>query len=527
MAALVAYDAAWNAATTDSPRYRGERTPMATTLQRQPSTAEASPRTYPIYLGGEWVESADQLDITNPYNGDIVGRTFQASREQLEQAIVAAERAFPLLRAMPTYDRVALLKEIAAGLKARRDEISRMIALEAGKPLREAEVETDRGVFTIETAAEEAKRIEGEVIPLDLLASSRGRFGIVRRFPIGPIAGISPFNFPLNLALHKLAPALAAGNPLVLKPPTRDPLTMLLVAEIVEQAGVPKGAVSVLPMSRDVGDAMVADERFKLLSFTGSPDVGWEMKQRAGMKKVVLELGGNAGVIVDADADLDYAVSRVKFGAFAYAGQVCISVQRVFVHEQVYDRFRDTLVEQAAAMTMGDPLDPATELGPMIDEKAAARSEQWVEQAAKDGARVLTGGKAEGRFFQPTVIENAPPSSFVCSREAFAPLVTLFPVKSLGEAIGRVNDSVYGLQAGVFTNALEGALAAFESIEAGGVIINDVPTYRIDHMPYGGVKASGLSREGLRYAIEDMTEPRLMVFNRLESQAITIDKPAS
>ncbi len=496
---------------------------MATTVQEAPPLSATQAKRYPLYLAGEWVESESPLDVVNPYNGEVIGTTFQASRDHLERAIAAAEAAFRATRRMPTFDRVNLLKAVAAGLKARRDEMVRTIALEAGKPIREAEVETDRGVFTLETAAEEAKRIEGEVIPLDLLASSKGRFGVVRRFPIGPVAGISPFNFPLNLALHKLAPALAAGNPIVLKPPSKDPLTMLLVAEILEEAGVPKGAVSILPMDRAVGDAMVADERFKLLSFTGSPDVGWDMKRRAGMKPVVLELGGNAGVIVDDNADLDYAVGRVKFGAFAYAGQVCISVQRVFVLEGVYERFRDQLVEQSRAIKMGDPLDRATELGPMIDDKAASRTQQWIEQAVADGARVLTGGRAEGRFFQPTIIENARPDSFVCSREAFAPLVTLFPVKSFGEAIKRVNDSVYGLQAGVFTNRLEHSLLAFEEIEAGGVIVNDVPTYRIDHMPYGGVKASGLSREGIRYTIEDMTEPRLMVVNRLESQAVTID----
>jgi glyceraldehyde-3-phosphate dehydrogenase (NADP+) len=396
-----------------------------------------------------------------------------------------------------------------------------MICLEAGKPIREAEVEADRGVFTIETAAEEAKRIEGEVMPLDLLPSSKGRFGIVRRFPIGPIAGISPFNFPLNLALHKVAPALASGNPIVLKPPSRDPLTMLLVAEMLDEVGVPKGAVSVLPMSREVGDALVADERFKLLSFTGSPDVGWDMKRRAGMKRVVLELGGNAGVVIDEDADLAFAAQRVRVGAFSYAGQVCISVQRVFIHERVYDCFKDLLIAETKKMKIGDPLDRTTDLGPMIDEKAAQRSKGWIDAAVKEGACVLTGGEVEGRVLQPTIIENARPQSFVCSREAFAPLVTIFPVKGFGEAVERVNDSVYGLQAGVFTNNLERALYAFEQIEAGGVIMNDIPTYRIDHMPYGGVKASGLSREGLRYAIEDMTEMRLLVINRLESQAVT------
>ncbi|MDQ3694201.1 MAG: aldehyde dehydrogenase family protein [Chloroflexota bacterium] len=494
---------------------------MATTIPATRPAATAT-RRYPIFLAGEWVESDEPVEIINPFDGSVVGMTFNASHDQFERAITAAEAAFKITSAMPTYDRAALLDRIATGLATRREELVRMIALEAGKPVREAETEVDRGVFTIRTAAEETKRIDGEVIPLDLLASSKGRFGIVRRFPIGPIAGISPFNFPLNLALHKLAPAIASGNPIVLKPPSKDPLTMLLVAEVLEQAGVPNGAVSILPMSRAVGDRLVEDDRFKLLSFTGSPDVGWKMKQRAGLKKVVLELGGNAGVIVDRDADLDFAVNRVKFGAFAYAGQICISVQRVFIHEEVYDTFRDALVERVKTVKMGDPLDHATELGPMIDDKAAGRTRRWIDEAVAEGARVLTGGTAEGRFFSPTVIENAKPESFVCSREAFAPLVTIFPVASFGEAITRVNDSEYGLQAGVFTNRLEHALAAFEALQVGGVIINDVPTYRIDHMPYGGVKSSGLSREGVRYTIEDMTEPRLMVINRLESQAVSL-----
>jgi len=474
-----------------------------------------------MYLAGEWAESKETLEITNPYNGELIGTTYQASTTQVETAIVAAEAVFPLLRSMPTYERVNFLLAFASKLKARRDEVAKMIALEAGKPIRDAEVETDRGVFTIETAAEEAKRIEGEVMPLDLLASSTGRFGITRRFPIGPVSGISPFNFPLNLALHKLAPAMASGNPLVLKPPSRDPLTMLLIAQMLEEIGLPKGWVSVLPMSREVGDILVEDDRFKLLSFTGSPDVGWDMKKRAGMKRVVLELGGNAGTIIDEDSDIDFAIGRVRTGAFAYAGQVCISVQRVFIHEAVYDRFRDGLVTATQQIKMGDPIDRTTDLGPMIDAKNVGRVQTWIDEAVAAGATVSTGGRAEGRFYYPTVIENAPKTSFVCSREAFAPLVTIFKVKSFKEAVDAVNDSDYGLQAGVFTNNLEKALYAFENIEAGGVIINDIPTYRIDHMPYGGVKASGLSREGLRYAIEDMTEMRLMVVNRLASQAVS------
>jgi acyl-CoA reductase-like NAD-dependent aldehyde dehydrogenase len=473
-----------------------------------------------MYLAGEWVESNDRLEVVNPYNGDVIGTTYQASLEQLDSAITAAETVMPTLRAMPTYERVNILLALASKMRERRDEIARMITLEAGKPIREAEVETDRGIFTVDTAAEEAKRIGGDVIPLDLLPSSKGRFGIVRRFPIGPIAGISPFNFPLNLALHKLAPALASSNPIVLKPPSRDPLTMLLIAEMVDQIGVPKGAVSVLPMKREVGDRLVEDDRFKLLSFTGSPEIGWEMKRRAGMKRVVLELGGNAGVIVDEDSDIDFAIGRVRTGAFAYAGQVCISVQRVFIHASVYDRFRDGLVAAVETIKTGDPLDRETELGPMIDAKNVGRVQSWIDASVPEGATVLTGGKADGRFFQPTVIENAARTSFVCSREAFAPLVTIFKVDSFKEAVEAVNDSEFGLQAGVFTNNFERALYAFENIESGAVVINDIPTYRIDHMPYGGVKASGLSREGLRYAIEDMTEMRLMVLNRLESQAV-------
>jgi glyceraldehyde-3-phosphate dehydrogenase (NADP+) len=480
-----------------------------------------------MFIDGEFVESANPIDVTNPYDGSVVGRTWLASLAELERATVAAQCAFTSFSRVPVYDRVDLLKALAAKLKARRSDVIDIIVREAGKPVGEATVEVDRGVFTIETAAEEAKRIQGDVIPLDLLPSSKGRFGIVRRFPIGPVAGISPFNFPLNLALHKVAPAIASGNTIVLKPPTLAPLTMLLIAQLIDEVGVPKGVVNVLPMDRATGDALVADDRFKLLSFTGSPDVGWDMKRRAGLKPVVLELGGNAGVLVDDDADLDFAVSRIRTGAFAYAGQVCISVQRVFILETVYERVRDALVAASSELRMGDPTDPSTELGPMIDDKAAARTQSWIEDAVREGATVLTGGKARGRFFEPTVIENANPKSFVCSREAFAPLVTLFPVRSFGDGIVRLNDSEYGLQAGVFTNRLEYALTAYERIEAGGVIVNDVPTYRIDHMPYGGVKSSGLSREGIRYAIEDMTEPRLMVINRLDSQRLEAPEQAA
>ena len=470
---------------------------------------------YQFYCAGGWRSSSNTLEVVNPHDGSVVGVTSFATDQDLDDAIGAAQDAFELMRVMPTYERVAALQTLARLLGERQEEVARLIAQEAGKPLRDARVEAARGVFTLEIAAEEARRMEGEMIPLDLMASSKGRFGVTRKVPIGPIAGISPFNFPLNLALHKVAPAIASGNPIVLKPPTADPLTMLTFADMVDRAGLPKGAVSIMPMDRSVGDRLVTDERFKLLSFTGSPDVGWDMKARAGKKKVVLELGGNAGVIVDNDADLDLAVARVRAGAFAYAGQICISVQRVYVHRDVYDTFTERLVAAIDTITVGDPLDPATELGPMIDEKAAQRIEGWVQAAVREGARVLTGGTAQGRHFAPTVLLDAGRESFVCSREAFAPVVTIFPFDDWEEALTKINDSVFGLQAGVFTRNLEHALTAWDRLEVGGVIVNDIPMYRIDHMPYGGVKDSGLSREGLRYAIEDMTETRLMVINRL------------
>jgi glyceraldehyde-3-phosphate dehydrogenase (NADP+) len=315
----------------------------------------------------------------------------------------------------------------------------------------------------------------------------------------------------LNLAAHKLSPAIASGNPIVLKPPSKDPLTMLTIAEIVEAAGVPAGSVSILPMTRELGDRMVADDRFKLLTFTGSPSVGWRMKERAGKKKVVLELGGNAGVIVDKTADIDWAVKRILVGAYAYAGQVCISVQRMFVQEDIWDAFMDRFLAGVKTLKVGDPLDPTTDVGPMVDEHQASRTQQWVDEAVAMGGKVLVGGKADGNLFPPTVLTDVPTTAQVCSNEAFAPLVVAFPYRDFDDAIARVNDSMFGLQTGVFTNDLMGAWKAFQELEVGGVIVNDIPTYRIDHMPYGGVKDSGLGREGLRWAIEDMTEVRIMV----------------
>ena len=475
-------------------------------------TVAAGTEPHKIFLAGRWVESPDVLVIENPADPSTpAGSTYTATDAQYDEAVEAAVAAFEVTRKLPAYERGRILREISAGIRARREELGRLIALESGKPIRDALVEVDRATLTFRLGAEEAERMTGELIPLDLMPASKDRIGITRRFPIGPIAGISPFNFPLNLAAHKISPAIASGNPIVLKPPSKDPLTMLAVAEIIEAAGVPAGSVSILPMTRELGDRMVADPRFKLLTFTGSPSVGWRMKERAGKKKVVLELGGNAGVIVDKSADLDWAIKRCLVGAFAYAGQVCISVQRAFIHEDIWDEFMGRFVEGAKALKVGDPLDPTTDLGPMVDENAAGRTQRWVDEAVALGGTLLLGGKADGSFFPPTILTDVPPTAQVCSNEAFAPLVVAFPFRDFDEAIAGVNDSMFGLQTGVFTNDLAGAWRAFDELEVGGVIVNDVPTYRIDHMPYGGVKDSGLGREGLRYAIEDMTEIRIMV----------------
>jgi glyceraldehyde-3-phosphate dehydrogenase (NADP+) len=475
-------------------------------------TAPAASSPHRIYLAGRWVDSPEVLAVADPARpAEPAGATYNATPEQYEEAVAAAVAAFERTRRLPAYERSAALRHISAGIARRREEIARIIATEAGKPIRDALGEVDRAVLTFRIGAEEAERIGGEVLPLDLNAASRGRTGITRRFPIGPIAAISPFNFPLNLAAHKLAPAIASGNPIVLKPPSRAPLTMLAVAEIVAEAGLPDGAVSILPMTRELGDRMVSDERFKLLTFTGSPAVGWEMKERAGKKRVVLELGGNAGVIVDRTADIDWAVRRCVTGAFSYAGQVCISVQRVFVHEDVWDAFTGRFVQAAAALKVGDPLDPTTDLGPMVDLAAARRTQLSIDEARAMGGRVLLGGTADGSYFPPTVLADVPVTARICAEEAFAPVAVLAPFSDFDDAVCRLNDSRYGLQAGIFTNDLGHAWSAFEELEVGGVIVNDVPTYRIDHMPYGGSKDSGIGREGVRYAIEDMTELRIMV----------------
>lgn len=470
---------------------------------------------FPFYLEGRPAESAQPLDVRNPFNNNVVGRTWLAGDDEFDRAADACVRAAEPMRALPAYERAAILMRTAGEILSRKESIAATLAAEAGKPLKDARVETERAAMTFHVAADEARRLAGEVVPMDLAAHGAGRFAVVRRVPVGPVAAISPFNFPLNLTAHKIAPAIAAGNPLVLKPATKTPLSAITLAELVVRAGLPREAISVLPMARKSGDRLVTDDRFKLLTFTGSSAVGWDMKARAGKKKVILELGGNAGVIVDASADLEFAASRIAAGGFAFAGQSCISVQRVYVHNSVFQAVAGRLVQLVEALKVGDPLDADTDIGPMIDEGEAERIDEWVAEAVSAGARVLTGGKRlGGPLYAPTILTDVPRDARVCAQEVFAPLIALFPFESFDEAVGEVNRSSYGLQAGVFTADLEQAMTAFDRLEVGGVMINDVPTWRIDNMPYGGVKDSGLGREGPHYTIEEMTEPRLLVINR-------------
>ena len=464
----------------------------------------------PMLLAGKRVDSKDSIKVRNPFDGSIVDEVAKAGPAELERAAKAAVEAFEKTRRLSSGTRSAMLSAASAGLSRRKEEIARTIALEAGKPIKLARGEVDRAAHTFSAAADEARRIGGEVIPLDVTAASEGRIGITRRFPLGPVLAISPFNFPLNLVAHKLAPALAAGNPFVQKPASATPLTALLLGEILLEAGAPPEAVSVLPSSGADAERLVADDRFRVLTFTGSPEVGWKLREKAGKKRVLLELGGNAAVVIHEDADLDRALERMVSGAFAYSGQVCISVQRIYLHEPIYADFARKLVERAKALTLGNPLDESADLGPMVDDAATERVESWVAEALRGGAKSLCGARRDGRFYAPTVLENVAPSMKVHGCEVFGPVVNLYPYRDFDDALRLVNDSPFGLQAGVFTRDAGRIFRAFETLEVGGVIIDDAPTFRVDHMPYGGEKASGLGREGVKYAIEEMTQLRLL-----------------
>ncbi len=466
---------------------------------------------FPYYLGGEAVAPNRDLEVRDKFSGEVVTRVALADVGAIDRAIALAVDATTAMRELAAYERAAVLHHCVRRFEERREELALALCIEAGKPIRDSRGEVGRLIDTFRIAAEEAVRIYGEVLPMDVSARGRGYRGMWKRVPIGPCSFISPFNFPLNLVAHKVAPAIAAGCPFVLKPASATPIGALLIGEILAETKLPRGAFSILPCHREGADLFTTDERLKLLSFTGSPDVGWALKARAGKKRVVLELGGNAAVVVDEDADLDDAVERILIGAFYQSGQSCIKAQRILVHERVHAPFREKLVAGTRGLRMGDPKDEATSIGPLISVADAERLERWIREACEQGAKILCGGRREGAMLEATLLEDVPRRLPLCAKEAFGPVAVLSTFSDFDAALAEVNDSTYGLQAGVFTRDLDRALRAWDVLEVGGVIVGDSPSFRVDHMPYGGIKDSGLGREGVRFAIEDMTEIRMLV----------------
>jgi acyl-CoA reductase-like NAD-dependent aldehyde dehydrogenase len=466
---------------------------------------------YPYYLGNEAVAPNQDLAVVDKYTGEVATRVALADAAAIDRGIALAVEAAAPMRELHAYLRQAVLQHCVTRFSERADELAMALCIEAGKPIRDARGEVARLVDTFRIAAEESVRITGEVLPLDISARAAGYSGMWKRVPIGPCSFISPFNFPLNLAAHKVAPALAVGCPFVLKPASLTPIGALIIGEVLAETDLPRGAFSILPCPREGAELFSTDERLKLLSFTGSPEVGWQLKAKAGKKPVVLELGGNAAVVVEPDVDLDDAVERIIFGAFYQSGQSCIGVQRILLHESIYAEAREKLVAATRKLRSGDPKDPEVFIGPMISEKEAARLDDWVQEAVASGAKLLCGGGREGAMLEATLLEDVPADQSVVCQEAFGPVAVLASYRDYEEALAAVNDSIFGLQAGIFTRDLYKAQRAWDVLEVGGVVIGDVPSWRVDHMPYGGVKESGIGREGIRFAIEDMTEIRLMV----------------
>jgi len=466
---------------------------------------------YPYYLGNEPLSPNLDLAVTDKFTGEVATRVPLADAAAIDRGIALAVGAADAMREMAAYERQRVLQHCVDRFSERADELALALCIEAGKPIRDSHGEVGRLIDTFRIAAEESVRMYGEVMPMDISARARGYTGQWKRVPIGPCSFISPFNFPLNLAAHKVAPALAVGCPFVLKPASLTPIGAIIIGEVLAETDLPRGAFSILPARRDGAELFTVDERLKLLSFTGSPDVGWMLKGQAGKKKVVLELGGNAAVIVDRDADLDDATERIAFGAFYQSGQSCIGVQRILIHADVYTTLREKLVGKTRTLVMGNPRDPATFIGPMISEKEAARLHGWVQSAVAAGATLLCGGNREGAMLEATLLEDVDASQDIVCQEAFGPVAVLSRFEDFDEALASVNDSRFGLQAGIFTRDLYRAQRAWDTLEVGGVVIGDVPSWRVDHMPYGGVKDSGLGREGIRFAMEDMTEIRLLV----------------
>ena len=464
-------------------------------------------------IGGTARESARSATIRSPWDGREVGMHPLGTAQDVEEAVSANVAAADACRRMPAYERAACLRRIADGMEQDIEKFTDLLAREAGKPVAQARLEMDRAVFVFRDAAEEATRIEGDVIPLDVLPAGKARLGLTRRFPLSPIAAITPFNFPVLLAAHKIAPAMACGASLTLKPPPQDPLTTLMLGALVASSGYPAGGINVVPCDLEVAQLLVKDPRVRMISFTGSVKAGWAIRAAAGTRRVALELGGNAGVIVEDDADVEYAAQRCAVGGYAYAGQSCISVQRILVHERAYDAFLASFVPRVKQLKVGDPMQPGIDVGPMIDEGAAARAEAWVKAATAEGAQVLAGGTRKGTLFQPTVLAGTRPDQAVNCEEVFAPVTTVTAYREFDDALATLNASLYGLQAGVFTRDVSKLMKAWDRLDVGGVMGNDIPSYRVDRMPYGGAKASGLGREGVRYAIDEMTELRLLTLH--------------
>ncbi|MDO9369716.1 MAG: aldehyde dehydrogenase family protein [Sphingopyxis sp.] len=471
---------------------------------------------YPLYLNNKAAQPNTDLEVTDKYTRKVAFRTALATPDVIDEAIAGAVRAAEPMARLASFEKRDVLSHCVARFQERFDELAYALCVEAGKPINDAEGEVTRLIDTFRIAAEEAVRNYGEVQPLDISPRAKGYMGMWKRVPIGPCSFISPFNFPLNLAAHKIAPAIAMGCPFVMKPASMTPLGAIIMGEVLAECDIlPEGAFSILPATRDGADLFTTDERLKLLSFTGSPGVGWDLKAKAGKKKVVLELGGNAAVIVDKDADLKHALDRIIFGAFYQSGQSCIGVQRIIIHEDIYDKFRAMLVKKTKTLIAGDPKKRETFIGPMISEKEAARLDGWIQEAIAGGAKLLTGGKRKGAMLDATLLENVDRKSKAYREEAFGPLAILSKFKKFDKAMDEVNDSKFGLQAGIFTRDIHQVLDAWDTLDVGGIVVNDVSSYRVDNMPYGGVKDSGLGREGVRFAMEDMSEIRNLVIRRV------------
>lgn len=474
-------------------------------------------KTYPFYLANEPQSPNADLEVRDKYTGEVATRVAMADQAAIDQAIEAAAGAAEPLARMKPYQRQAILQHCVERFTQRSDELAESLCIEAGKPIKDSRGEVVRLIDTFRIAAEESVRIYGEVMPMEISERAANYRGMWKRVPIGPCSFISPFNFPLNLAAHKVAPALAVGCPFVLKPASLTPIGALIIGEVLAETDLPSGAFSILPCHREGAELFTSDERLKLLSFTGSPAVGWALKARAGKKHVVLELGGNAACVVDADADVEDAVKRNITGGYYQSGQSCIGVQRIFVHRDIYDDFRQRFVEAVSGLKSGNPRDDDTFIGPIISDKECSRIEGWVNEAVKAGAKILTGGKRlDNNIYQATILEDVPKSTDVYREEVFGPVTLLAPFDDFDQALQMVNDSAFGLQAGIFTRDIHKVHRAWDTLEVGGVCINEVPSWRVDHMPYGGVKDSGLGREGIRWAINDMTEPRLLVIRDAE-----------